>query len=270
MHGPSELDHIAQLLGTHLPHLRPAQRLGLAWWVLGTLKAGSACQSAVLAALTVYGSSRRVLHARRQRLREWLVDGGDRAKPGQVQLEVAACFPALLRWVRSWWHSDQLALAIDATLQGDQLCALVVSVLYRGSAIPVAWAILPANRPGAWLPPICTLLQQLQPAVPRSWTVLVLADRGLWSPRLYDAIRGCGWHPLLRVQDTITFAPCGRDRCRSRTLVGQGAAWVGRGTLGSPKKRRLAVTLIGVWTAEQAAPWVVVTDLAPAAVGVSW
>jgi hypothetical protein len=270
MHGPSELYHIEALLGTYLPQLRPAQRTGLAWWVLGTLKAGSACQSAVLAALAVYGSSRRALDARRQRLREWFVDGADKAKPCQVHLDVAACFPALLRWVLSWWHSDHLALAIDATLQGDRLCALVVSVLYRGCAIPVAWAILPATRPGAWLPRIFTLLEQLQPAVPPQLTVLVLADRGLWSPRLYDAIRGCGWHPLLRVQDTVTFAPAGRDRCRSRTLVRQGEAWVGRGKLGSPKKRRLAVTLIGVWTADQADPWVVVTDLPPAAVGVSW
>lgn len=270
MHGPSELYHIAELLGTHLPHLRPAQRIGLAWWVLGTLKAGSACQSAVLAALAVYGSTRRAQDARRQRLREWLVEGADRAKPCQVALEVAACFPALLRWVLRWWHSDHLALAIDATLHGDRLCALVVSVLYRGTAIPVAWAILPANRPGAWLPRIIALLQQLQPAVPPQLTVLVLADRGLWSPRVYDAIRGCGWHPLLRVQDSITFAPCGRDRCRSRTLVRQGEAWVGRGKLGSPKRRRLRVTLIGVWTAAQTDPWVVVTDLAPQAVGVSW
>jgi hypothetical protein len=32
--------------------------------------------------------------------------------------------------------------------------ALVVSVLYRGSAIPVAWAVLPGDAPGAWMGPI--------------------------------------------------------------------------------------------------------------------
>ena len=67
--------------------------------------------------------------------------------------------------------------------------ALVVSVLYRGSAIPVAWAVLPGNAPGAWMGPILRLLRRLRPAVPPGWTVLVLADRGLWSPRLWRRIR---------------------------------------------------------------------------------
>src|SRR5690349_15023675 len=39
---------------------------------------------------------------------------------------------------------------------------------------------------------------QVRPAVPPGWTVLVPADRGLWSPRLWRRIRRLGWHPLLR------------------------------------------------------------------------
>jgi hypothetical protein len=39
-------------------------------------------------------------------------------------------------------------LAIDATRHGDRVAALVVSVLYGGSAIPVAWYILTANQKG--------------------------------------------------------------------------------------------------------------------------
>ena len=57
-----------------------------------------------------------------------------------------------------------------------------MSVLYRGSAIPVAWHILPANQKGPWLSPILDLLHRLAPAIPQTTTVLVLTDRGLWSP----------------------------------------------------------------------------------------
>ena len=66
------------------------------------------------------------------------------------------------------------------------MCALVISVLYRGSAIPVAWHILPANKKGPWHSPILDLLHQLAPAVPHTMTVLVLIDRGLWSPHLWS------------------------------------------------------------------------------------
>jgi len=57
--------------------------------------------------------------------------------------ELCASLP---RWLLSWWRGDSLPLAIDATPHGDRVTALVVSVLYRDSAIPVAWHILPLIR----------------------------------------------------------------------------------------------------------------------------
>src|ERR671929_176856 len=106
--------------------------------------------------------------------------------------------------------------------------------------------------------------------VPAGWTVLVLADRGLWSPRLWKRVRDLGWHPLLRIQRRTTIAPDGGERRPAGALVRPGEAWVGRGRLGRPKGRGLTVTLVAVWTAAQEEPWVVVTDLAPDRVGGSW
>jgi hypothetical protein len=266
MRVPPELYQIETTLAQRFPHLRPAQQRGLALWVYGTILAQSACQSAVITALLVLGH----WDALRQRLREWLYDGQDKAAPCHTQIEITRCFAPVMAWLLSWWQSHDLALAVDATLHGDRLTALVISVLYRGSAIPMAWYILPANQPGAWMPPILRLLRQLRPAIPPTMTVLVLADRGLWSPRLWKRIRDLGWHPLLRIQDTTTFTPAGHDRVRSRSLVQPGQAWVGRGRLGTPKKPQLSVTLIVVWTVDQKHPWVVVTDMAPPRVGVSW
>lgn len=263
---PPELYQMEWDVAQRFPDLRPAQQRGLALWVYGTIMAQSACQSAVITAVLLFGT----WDAVRQRLREWLYDGTDKAAPCQTQVDVSTCFVPLMRWVLDWWQATEVALAVDATLHGDRTTALVVSVLYRGSAIPVAWCMLPANQPGAWMGPILRLLRLLRPAIPPTMTVLVLADRGLWSPRLWKRIRDLGWHPLLRIQDTTTFTPAGRDRVRSRMLVQPGHAWVGRGRLGTPKKRQLQVTLIVVWTVDQKDPWVVVTDLAPAHVGVSW
>jgi hypothetical protein len=266
MHVPPQLRPMEEALAERLPGLRPPQRRGLALWVLGAVLARSAWQSAVLAALLPWAP----FHALRQRLREWLRDGADKATPCATQVEIEACFAPLLRWVLAWWRGRELALAIDATAHGERLVALVVSVLYRGTAIPVAWAILPGNTPGPWLGPILRLLRLLRPALPARWTVLVLADRGLWSPRLWKRVRDLGWHPLLRIQRRTTVAPDGRERCRAEALVRPGEAWVGRGRLGSPKSRRLGVTLVAVWMPGQEEPWVVVTDLPPERVGVSW
>lgn len=166
---------------------------------------------------------------------------------------------------------DELALAIDATAHGDEVVALVVSVLYRGSAIPVAWHILPANQEGAWMSPMLRLPRLLRPAVPPTMTVLVLADCGLWSPRLWKRIQHLGWHPLLRVKRNTTFQPDGQGRQRADRLVpGPGHAWVGRGVAFQSVAKRCRGTLVVVWEEGQAEPWVVLTDLPPNGIGVMW
>ena len=124
MHVPPELYPMEAALAEHFPHLRPAQVRGLALGVCGAILVHSACQSAVVAALLAHGG----YHALRQRLREWLYDGADRAAPCATGLAVEGCFAPLLRWVLVWWRGDRLALAVDATLHGDRLAALVVSV----------------------------------------------------------------------------------------------------------------------------------------------
>jgi hypothetical protein len=255
------------MLGRQLPCLSATQQRGLAWWVHGTILAGSACQNAILTALC---TTTQEWQALRQYLREWLQDGADKATPCATQVEIRACFVPLLRWVLSRWEGDSLALAVDATSRGSALTVLVVSVLYRGTALPVGWVVLSGTSKGAWMPEILRLLRQLCPAVPPDQPVLVLADRGLWSPRLFKRITNLGWHPLLRVIGTTTFTPHGQQRQRARDLVpGPGHAWIGRGVAFTGQRRR-AGTLLVVWFEGHADPWLLLTDLRPRTVGLAW
>ena len=267
MRFPRELFYLQQSTEQYFPDLRSSQIRGLALWVYGALLAKSACQSAVITAL----SSVATFHAKRQYLREFLLDGSEKATPCNTQLDVTLCFAPLLRWLLSLWKGQHLALAIDATSQGDRVVALVVSVLYRGSAIPIAWSILPANRKGPWIPDILRLLQLLAPEVPKNMKVVVMTDRGLWSPRLWKQIRALRWHPLMRVKNNTSFQPLQGRRQPARQLIPEpGHAWVGRGTaFGKPKLRRFG-TLVVVWDKDQKEPWIVMTDLPPEDVGVCW
>jgi hypothetical protein len=267
MRFPREWYQMHQSIAQYFPDLRPAQQRGLTLWVYGTILAQSACQNAVATALVALG----LWNTARQHLREWLYDGSHKARPCGTQVEVALCFPPLMRWLLSWWQSNQLALAVDATLHSDKVCALVISVLYRGNAIPVAWHILPANEKGPWLLPILDLLHRLAPAIPPNMTVLVLTDRGLWSPRLWKGIGSLGWHPLMRIRGDTLFQPLGGTRLPAIKLVpGPGYAWVGQGTAFRDLEKRRWGTLVAVWAQEQKEPWLVLTDLLPEDVGVCW
>jgi len=265
---PAPCYQLEPLLAEFLPHLRLAQRAVLAVWVQGAVLAGSACQSAVLNALEPFGHPR---HATRQRLREWTYDGVDRAAPCGTGLDVAACFAPLLRWVLSWWRGETLPLAIDATALGHRWVIIAVCVLYRGCAIPVAWHVAPGPGRGPWMAPVQALLIQLAPVVPPTMTVVVLTDRGLWSPRLWRTITAIGWHPLMRIRPDATFAPLGAPRRPARDRVpGPGHAWVGAGTAFKHRDVRRRGTLVVVWDTGQREPWLVLTDLDPQAVGVVW
>ncbi len=75
----------------------------------------------------------------------------------------------------------------------------------------------------------------------------------------------------MRVQLAATFAPASQTRRPVRALVpGPGHAWVGAGTAFKDRAKRRDGTLLVVWDADQREPWVLLTDLDPADVGVLW
>ena len=255
---PGECYQMQQVIETHLPHLSQPQLTGLVLWVCGAILAGSACQNAVASALSAKGN----WYNLRQRLREWLYDGSDRASPCRTELDVSLCFAPLLRWVLDWWHSDRLALAVDPTLKGDATTAIVISVVYRSCAIPVAWRIHRATQRGSWMDPTVELLRELAPAVPREMTVIVLCDRGISSPKLWRQIRAQGWHPYMRYRKNVSFCAQDGRRLPAQHFVSRpDTAWIGRGTAFSTPKAKRRCTLLVVWYVEQEEPWIILTDL---------
>ena len=267
MRFPSECCQIHHTLRQTMPQLTEAQSKGLALWTFGTITAQSGCRNAVIAALNFTGG----FSAVRQRLREWLYDGADRSTPSPNQIDVRACFAPLTRWVLSLWKSSDLALAIDPTMLSDRLCAIVVSVVYRGCAIPVAWVAMPANKPGKWIDPACELLDLLSVAIPNGMRVIVMTDRGLRSPKLWEKIQFYGWHPYMRQCVNTTFCLAGGKRMPARRPVSSpGNSFIGSGTAFSAKSRRLRGTIIVIWVEGQDEPWIILTDIEPTEAGASW
>jgi hypothetical protein len=268
---PAQFSPLDEALSTHFGAvLTPGQRRDLAAWVAGTLLAGSACLTLVVTALVETLALGR-WHRVRQALQEFLLDGAARSSPCLVQLTPEACFAPLLGWVLSLWRSRDLALAVDVTTHQDRLTAIVISVLYRGRALPVAWQILPGNQPGAYLPPLLRLLDLLAPQTRHLACVTLAADQGLWSPTLYAHVCRWGWHPLARVHRSVWVWLGRRRHVRADQLVpGPGHAWVGRATVHKDPQRQRRLTVMVVWAHGYDEPWVIFTDLAPRVVGVAW
>jgi hypothetical protein len=268
---PAALSALTSELSTAFGEvLTPGQQRALAGWVAGTVVAGSACQTMVTAAL-VDALGAGSWHTVRQTLREWLYDGAEHSAPAQVQVDPAACFAPLLRWVLRLGSGPRVALALDVTTHTDQVTAIVVSVLVQGRAIPVAWHLLAGNQPGAFIAPALGLLTALAAALPERTPVTLAADRGLWSPRLADQVAAVGWQPLLRVQRNVSIWLGRGQRVRADRLVaGPGHAWVGRVTVHKERVRQRVQTVLVLWLEGHAEPWVIFTTQPPSAAALLW
>ena len=255
---------------THLPHLSTPVATVLALWSLGMVLARSCGLTSV--ACTVAHLLGKKEGAARQQLREWCYDKEDKRGDHRQQWEVSTCFGPLLAWVLTWWDPAErrLALAMDATTLGQRFTVLVISVVYRGCAIPVAWRVIAATEKGAWRPHWEALFTHLQGQVPPDWTVLVCADRGLYARWLYRHIVSAGWHPFLRITQGGLFRVQGQAQWHSLTSAAPqpGQGWCGRVTCF--KGQPLACTLLARWDAPHADPWLILTDLPPAAADACW
>lgn len=257
-------------LAKRLPGLSVAQVRVLGEWSLGMVL-GRSC-ALTLVSLVWATEKREQVGTVRQRLREWCYPVERKRGAKRQAVEVEPCFPALLAWIVGSWSGRQLALAMDATTLGDQFVVLAISVVYRGCAVPVAWAVLPAGEKRAWRPEWERLLGCLRGVVPADWTVIVLADRGLYARWLFTTIVGLGWHPFLRVNLGGTFRPTTEARFRTlRSFVpGTDQRWAGTGTAFKGATTRLRCTLLAWHGAGYKDPWLILTDLPPDVADVAW
>lgn len=208
----------------------------------------------------------------RQRLREFYYDADAKRGKKRRAVDVHACFRDLLRAiVHNWQGNKELALALDASTLGERFTVLNLSVMYRGCGIPVAWILLPAHQEGSWRPHWEQLLEQVAGAVPADWKVIVLADRGLYAAWLFTAIQKLGWHPFLRVNDTMGFRAEGEADFRpiGSRVRRRGRGWSGRGEW-SEQGERMQGTLLIRWEKGYDESVAVVTDMAPEEANVSW
>lgn len=259
-----------KIIQTHLPHLSTPQATVLALWSLGMVLARSCALTAVSAFLATWlGRKEPAVY---QQLREFCYEATAKRGTARQELVVETCFVPLLAWVVGQWEGTQLALALDATTLGTRFTVLAISVVYRGCAIPVAWTVLAATAKHAWRREWLRMLRQVRRAVPRTWTVIVLADRGLYARWLFRRITRLGWHPFLRINTGGTFRPTGQVRgVPLQTLVPEpGTTWQGTGIAFTGRNRQLHCTLLACWEAGYKDPWLILTDLPPEASTACW
>ena len=261
-----------EMVSRHLPHLSRPQATVLALWSVALIFVEHSGMSMVGAWLAQLMGGKE--ETWRQRLREWCYDAKDKKGTKRAQLEVTSCFGPLLRWIMDWWPQTEkrLAVALDASTLSNRFTVLSISVLYRGCALPVAWRLVIAGEKGEWKPYWLDLVKSLHGCVPEEWTVIVMADRGLYARWLYRQIQSLGWHPFLRINLNGKVRPEGiRGFQWLNTLApSRGSKWCGKVTCFADPGKWIACTLLAQWDDEHAEPWLIITDLDGLQAEIAW
>jgi hypothetical protein len=251
------------------PALLPHHRRALAEYSFGLVLARCCGLTSVVAHLA--GFLALSAAALRQRLRELYQPAAAQRGCARTEFDHTLCFGPLLRWAAAGHKDRRLVLALDPTCLTDRFRVLCAAVLYKGCGLPVAWAAQAAGQRGSWNDVWRDLLGRLRGELGDGWTVLVLTDRGLESPALFAAIAALGWHPLMRAKAGGQFRPDGwhKGHPMGRFAAAAGRRWAGAG-VAYPGGSRLRCTLLALWEPGHAEPWLVLTDLAPAAANPAW
>jgi hypothetical protein len=107
--------------------------------------------------------------------------------------------------------------------------------------------------------------------VSADWTVIVLADRGLYARWLFTTIQALGWHPFLRINRQGHYRlPPAAFRPLTQVVSRVGPWWAGRVTCFVTPARQLTCPLLARWDAGYRDPWLILTDLPPTTVDVAW
>lgn len=240
-----------------LPTLAPTPRRWLAKLVCAVLEAGACTQPALAAALDDLGLTTARNESQQVTIRRWLSD---------PRVTYTTAYAPLVRQLLAPWSTRRLTLIIDATPLKDRLVRLQVSLAYHGRAVPLSWRVyaargLPAGT--TWHDLFQQLLAETAAVLPPNRQVLVVLDRGFVSPRVWDAVRAQGWHPVLRAQRTVRLRTAGGHIQAVGDLLGATPGLVTASGAVFKKGGWRTATVTAVRRAGMGEAWLLLSDLPP-------
>lgn len=179
------------------------------------------------------------------------------------RISMEACVHPFAKHHLAFGKPQDLVLMMDATTHTDKVVVLMVSVRYRGRALPLAWQIWAANQPlqgaGFWLR-VSQLLTQVAALLPDGVPITWLADRAFGTPQFTDLLQAFGWHFIVRVQGQTRFADVLGREWRLDQIAAKRQRFKGSGRVFKSSRWR-TLNVVVIHSRSYPAPLCLVTDL---------
>ena len=258
---------IYQQVEAQIKHCAPDLRLSsvhrLALLTLGIAASEHCTLRHVGREVAALGLSRAQPESLARRLRRTVAD---------PRLEGSTGLAALLAEAITWPHETPVPVVLDESSTPGGLHVLRLSVAYRGSCLPLAWAVWPHQEklpPGEYWRQMDAVLARAAALLPPGVRVVLLADRAYDIPPLIDRLTARAWAWIIRVKARSMMVWRRESGAEQplRTLVATHLDQPGRRfrTSGQTFKKAgwRSVHLVGEWGPGYRDPLVVLTSLAP-------
>ena len=156
--------------------------------------------------------------------------------------------------------SQPLVLVMDGSVVGRGCVALMLSVVYHGRALPLAWMVVQGQKGHFPQASHCALLAQIQPLIPATAEVTFLGDGEFDGTELQALRRQDNWQYVCRTAPTILMTVYGQQRPIGNLAPTRGEllavrpAWITAQAYGP-------VSVLAIWEATYDAPLYLVTNM---------
>ncbi len=153
-----------------------------------------------------------------------------------------------------------LLLVLDGSVVGRGCVALMLSVVYHGRALPLAWVVVQGAKGHFPQATHCALIAQIQPLIPPTAQVTVLGDGEFDGTALQAALRQLHWQYVCRTASNIVMTVYGKtrhigDMAPTRgELLAVRPAWMTAEQYGP-------VSILAIWEAAYTEPIYLVTNM---------
>lgn len=191
------------------------------------------------------------LSSRTKRFVRWLAN--DTISPAIFFLPFAKAL------IRSLAHRT-LVFIMDGSCVGRGCLTLMLSVVYRGRALPIAWLVVRGRKGHFPEDAHLALLHQLLPLVPPSASVVFLGDGEFDSILLQQTLTAAGWQYVCRTARHLPLC-CGEEWLTCAELAVARGDVVGVSDVGLTRQGYGPVTVIAWWEARFLEPLYLVSNL---------
>jgi hypothetical protein len=157
------------------------------------------------------------------------------------------------------WGGKRIILALDTSMLRDNACAIRISTIYLGRAIPIAWSVLEHKSASVKFAAYKEVLAQARSRLPENICVLFLADRGFVSKKLMRQLNEWGWIWRIRIKGNQVLY-CKNQRMTPTMLkLKKGSAKLFSGTIRFGKSL-VGMSLSAGWSHFADEPWYILSN----------